>query len=77
MDASKALAAFHSFNFDSNEGWKHYRLNLEIPPGREAAILERFKAKWYKREIVRVPSSFSHPTHPRWGRRMCWQPLEH
>lgn len=28
-------------------------MNLEIPPGRDrTAVIGRFKAKWYKREIV-------------------------
>ena len=28
-------------------------MNLEIPPGRDKnAVIDKFKAKWYKREIV-------------------------
>ena len=48
-----SLAAFNAFDFDGSEAWKQYRLNLEIPPGREYTI-PRFKAKWYRREIVRI-----------------------
>ena len=40
-----------SFDFEAQEGWRAYRLNLEIPPGKEA-LLDKFRAKWYKREIV-------------------------
>ena len=42
-----------AFDFEGNERWKKYVMNLEIPPGRDtSAVIERFKAKWYKREIV-------------------------
>lgn len=42
-----------TFDFDGDERWKSYVMNLEIPPGRDKnAVIEKFKAKWYKREIV-------------------------
>ena len=41
-----------SHDFDSNESWRRYLHNLEIPPGRESAVLPRFRAKWYKANIV-------------------------
>jgi hypothetical protein len=44
-----------AFDFEGDERWKKYVMNLEIPPGRDtSAVIERFKAKWYKREIVSV-----------------------
>ena len=35
-------------------------MNLEIPPGRDKnAVIEKFKAKWYRREIVSIQMSAS------------------
>lgn len=52
-----------AYDFDGDERWKKYVMNLEIPPGRDnTAVIERFKAKWYKREIVRT--SFPGAGHP-------------
>ncbi|BDA49740.1 hypothetical protein COCOBI_14-3600 [Coccomyxa sp. Obi] len=52
MASGDNLAAFRSFDFDGDERWKSYVMNLEIPPGRDKnAVIEKFKAKWYKREI--------------------------
>ena len=42
-----------SFDFDGDERWRQYEANIEIPPGRDRdSVLKKFKAKWYKREIV-------------------------
>lgn len=42
-----------SFDFEGAEGWRQYAANIEIPPGRDReSVLKKFKAKWYKREIV-------------------------
>ena len=47
------LALCRTFDFDGDERWKSYVMNLEIPPGRDKnAVIDKFKAKWYKREIV-------------------------
>lgn len=49
-----------SFDFDGDERWKSYVMNLEIPPGRDKnAVIDKFKAKWYKREIVRAKMTAS------------------
>ncbi len=40
-----------AFDFEGDEGWRAYRLNLEIPPGKEA-LLTKFKAKWYQKNKV-------------------------
>ena len=45
-----------NFDFDGNATWRTYQANLEIPTGRDvAATIEKFKAKWYQREIVWRP----------------------
>ncbi|PSC75824.1 molecular chaperone [Micractinium conductrix] len=44
------LEAFRAFDFEGSEGWRAYRQNLEIPPGKEALEV-KFRAKWYKREV--------------------------
>ena len=42
-----------SFDFDGDERWRQYETNIEVPPGRDReTVLQKFKAKWYKREIV-------------------------
>ena len=42
-----------------DERWRHYETNIEVPLGRDReTVLQKFKAKWYKREIVR---SFQDP----------------
>ena len=42
-----------SFDFEGDERWRQYAANIEIPPGRDRdSVLKKFKAKWYKREIV-------------------------
>ncbi|KAK9806982.1 hypothetical protein WJX72_009425 [[Myrmecia] bisecta] len=52
MTAEAAVQGFKAFDFDSNEAWLKYRLNLEIPADRdEAAVLQRYKAKFYQRQI--------------------------
>ena len=41
-----------SFDFDADERWQSYRQRLELPAGSdEAALLQRMKRKWYRREI--------------------------
>ena len=46
-------APCRSFNFEGDERWRQYETNIEVPPGRDReAVLQKFKAKWYKREIV-------------------------
>ena len=41
-----------TFDFDADERWQSYRQKLEFPAGSdEAALLQRMKKKWYKREI--------------------------
>ena len=59
--------ARRSFDFDGDERWQQYKMNLEIPLGRESA-LQKFKAKWYKREIV---SSFRTKPHTAFWRLLC------
>lgn len=56
-----------SFDFDGNDKWKQYRASLEIPAGKSVdEVLLKFKAKWYRREIVssRTKSSVSAERHP-------------
>lgn len=51
----RATDICRNFDFDADERWKAYVINLEIPPGRNtSSVLLRFKAKWYKREVVRT-----------------------
>ena len=57
-----SYAPCRSFDFEGDERWRQYETNIEVPPGRDReAVLQKFKAKWYKREIVgsfRDPSTF-------------------
>ena len=52
---------FRAYDFESDPKWKAYQANLEIPAGVAVdQVLTKFKAKWYKREIVSpflMPSS--------------------
>ena len=42
-----------SFDFEGDDRWRQYAANIEIPPDRDRdSVLRKFKAKWYKREIV-------------------------
>lgn len=45
------MDAFRKFNFDSDEGWKAYLRNVELPAGDHEAALLKVKAKWYKRNV--------------------------
>ena len=48
-----SVAPCRSFDFDGDKRWRQYETNIEVPPGRDReAVLQKFKAKWYKREIV-------------------------
>jgi len=41
------------YDFAADDRWNRYRGGIEIPPGRnEEAILQKYKAKWYQREVV-------------------------
>lgn len=47
------LARCRLYDFEGNEKWRSYQANLELPAGRDAtALIQKFKAKWYQREIV-------------------------
>eukprot|EP00741_Cyanophora_paradoxa_P004240 tig00000789_g4117.t1 len=41
-----------AYDFDGDEKWKAYRMNLEIPPGRdEAAAVEKMRRKWFAKHV--------------------------
>ena len=44
-----------NFDFASDDRWNRYRARIEIPPDRdEQAILQKYKVKWYQKEVVGV-----------------------
>lgn len=69
-------AAFRNFDFASDDRWNRYRARIEIPPDKdEQAILQKYKVKWYQKEVdpaykpaaadtaAAAPSSSSKPFH--------------
>eukprot|EP00897_Mesotaenium_endlicherianum_P004515 jgi/Mesen1/4091/ME000214S03271 len=53
MPSSEQLAAYNAYKFTDDARWQAYKLNLTIPPdrGNEAAIIERYKQKYYKQNV--------------------------
>lgn len=50
----EAEARFRAFDFQSDEAWRHYRANINLPPNvDEEEAVEAVKIKWYRRNIVR------------------------
>lgn len=46
-----------TFDFDADERWLKYFMSVEVPHGDKAAITERLKLKWYRKNIVSSPHS--------------------
>lgn len=55
------MPASREYDFASDDRWNRYRAGIEIPPGRdEEAILQKYRLKWYQREVVSRCWSFRH-----------------
>lgn len=49
------LGPCRAFDFDADERWLQYFSSVEVPHGDKAAITERLKLKWYKKNVVSCP----------------------
>lgn len=61
----QSLSAVYSgprraFEFGADERWLQYFSGVEVPHGDKAAITERLKLKWYKKNVVSFPCLVHH-----------------
>jgi hypothetical protein len=51
------ICACRNFDWDGDARWQAHQHSLEVP---DPAMMQRAKARWYKREIVSFTSAIYH-----------------